>query len=309
MEPLLRPQDFAQVVDARRILPWLWQRLPSVRQMVGSAGVALLVASLIAIAPIAMEWAGQDHHFSNPAMVVQAAQPAKDLTAEAEATVRAFLASATPGAMAGLVTDVMDTSHRMNEWYQCHPPSALGKAEVGAPTHGFYATLGSTVPVSEIPVTIPGSPTRNYVVEHHPEGARIAWEASVGYSPMNWPQVLRQPVRGAPVRLRVLACRDDYYNLDFTNEEDFCCVRLHDATSGDLLGYAYAPRTPVTESNLLGLLPPADSLSLQPVQVTVRPTPNSLRTNQVQLIGKVEGGWQEVNATEIPLAMTTSQGQ
>ncbi len=77
MEPLLRPQDFAQVVDARRILPWLWQRLPSVRQVVGSAGVALLVASLIAIAPIAMEWAGQDHHFSNPAMVVQAAQPAK----------------------------------------------------------------------------------------------------------------------------------------------------------------------------------------------------------------------------------------
>jgi len=310
MEPLLRPQEFAQAVDARRILPWLWQRLPDVRQMVASAGVALLIATLTAIAPIATEWARQDHHIStHPPFEAQAAEPAKDLTAEAEATVRAFLASATPGAMAGLVTDVMETSPRMKDWYQHHPVAGLGKAELGTATHGFYATLGSTVPVSEVPVTFPGCPTRNYVVEHRPEGARIAWEASVGYSPMNWPQILRQPAGSAPVRLRVLACREDYYNLDFASEKDFCCVRLHDTVSGELLGYAYTPRTKATENNLISQLPPPGSLSLQPVQVTVQTTPNSQRTNQVRLIGQVQGGWQEVNAADSPLAMADSKHQ
>jgi hypothetical protein len=109
--------------------------------------------------------------------------------------------------------------------------------------------------------------------------------------------------------MRVLACRDDYYNLEFASEKDFCCVRLHDAVSGDLLGYAYAPRSKVTENNLTGLLPPAGSLSFQPVQVTVQTTPNSQRTNQVRLIGQVQGGWQEVNAADSPLAMADSKHQ
>ena len=296
LEPLLRPATFAHCMDARFLIPWLVGRLPGSAELVAAAGLILLLAVTTALAPVTFTWATRDRiaaireTMPEPLAILTGA--GKNWAREAREVVEQFLAAPTPAAKASLVADADRTAPLMADWYARRPGG--GPQPEAAVTHcsqGFYANPGVSVAVSEVTVETPDSPNITYLVEHRPEGPRIAWPESVGYSPVDWPALLRQPPGSSAVPLRVLACRDDYYNYSFAGEQDFCCLRLHDPRTLELLGFGYVPRTPFIANILAATLPDASEVALRPVIVAVRPRPDSPTTGQVEIIGPVTPGW------------------
>ena len=297
LQPLLHPERFAPCMDSQRIVPWLIRHLPSAVQGLATSGTALLIAATIAMSPVALRWASLDFlAAAGPhAMLRPAPSAHRDLGSEATAVVQKFLAASTPEAKAAWVTDPDRTVPRMADWYARHAGGgAQSEAVIGPSSQGFYATPGDRMAVSEVPVEIEGSAPLTYLVEHRPEGPRIAWAESVGYSPMEWKRLVGQFCREEPVRLRLLACRDDYYNFAFAAGGEFSCIRLHDPQTMELLGFGYVRRTAEMDQTLEISLPPAEAVALRPVTVDVLPCPDSATTQQVEIIGPVIPGWKDL---------------
>ncbi len=294
MEPMLHPERFARCVDARRLLPWIVGRLPSAAQTLVAIGILLLLGGTTAIAPVSLSWASHPVSISSLARSGSSSSvaPVRHYAEEAEQAVRQFLAAPDALSKSQWVTDPARTLPLMMQWYEARSakrdPSAVS---IGLPSQGFYATPGASVTVSEVPVEFPGSPVQTYLVEHLPEGPRIAWAESVGYSPVAWEELVKQPHRQEPVRLRLLACLDDYYNFYYTSEDEFCCIRLHDPETLQQLGFGYLPRQPGLAESLALALPGPDSGNLQSVTVSVKPEAHSARTRQVRVVGTVQPGW------------------
>lgn len=302
LEPILHPEQFSRCEDARHLVPWIIGRLPSPAQTLVTAGILLLLAGATAITPVSVGWASRKAAISTLAQTGSSGHPApgRPYSREAEQAVRHFFEAADPEAKAAWVTDAAKTLPLMKQWYAARPTGTTvsGGITIGTPTQGFYATPGASMTVSEVPVEIPGSPPQTYLVEHLPEGPRIAWAESVGYSPVAWDDLLKQAPRQEPVRLRVLACLDDYYNFQFSAEDQYCCIRFHDPETLKQLGFGYLPRHPGLAETLALALPGPDSGSLQSVTVSVKPGAHSLQTRQVMVIGPVQPGWKSSSSSD-----------
>ena len=300
--PLLHPERFENATDSRRVMPWFFGKLPSPGQCLNIAGVLLLFAGVSFLTPLLLGWATESvpsKSFIAKGFLPSVADPAPHSKASAKEVVKAFLAAPTPETKARWVLDPAASVGKLASWYATRPSAhaaAEALAEVGEVQQGFYARPGDSKVVSEVPVTTDDGLTVTYLVEHHEDGPKIAWAESVGFSPVPWEKVLTSPPGDTPATLRVLACRDDYYNYAFQDESRFCCIRLHDPRTREILGYAYAERRVVIEQSLQVHLPPARSGQLQPVMVSVRPTPLSAGTHQVELVGPVTPGWQEMKS-------------
>ncbi len=297
LAPLLRPSDFKPCQDARRLVPWLIRCLPGPVPTLATAGAAMLFASTAAMTPMTMGWAAQDRiqalQHSRPELAVTArpADGARSLSEEASDLVKKFLAAPTVEAKARWVANAADTAPLMADWYARRPGGGTqAEATVTASTQGFSSTPGDATALSEVTVEAPGAPEITYLVEHHKDGPRIAWPESVGYSSVEWKDLLHQSKGQRPVPLRVLACRDDYWNYSFARERDFCCVRLHDPQTLALLGFGYFPRSQLTAPSV-AVLPHASETTLRPVMVSVVPRKDSPSTGQVEIVGPVIPGW------------------
>ena len=296
LQPMLHPDRFDACLDAHHVVPWLIRHLPTAVQGLATSGAALLIAATVAMSPVTLRWASLDiMAAAGPHALLRPAPPARrDLPTEATAAVQQFLAAATPEAKAAWVTDADRTIPRMADWYARHPGGGVqSDAVIGPSSQGFYATPGDPMVVSEVPVELEGHASLTYLVEHRPEGPRIAWAESVGYSPMAWKRLVGQFCREQPVRLRLLACRDDYYNYAFAASSEFSCIRLHDPQTMELLGFGYVRRTEEMDQTLEISLPPAEAVALRPVTVDILPCTDSATTQQVEIIGPVIPGWKD----------------
>ncbi len=74
-----------------------------------------------------------------------------------------------------------------------------------------------------------------------PGGYKVDWEWFTEYSEMPWLEFLeRRPLE--PVRFRVIAKQDDYYNFEFSDSERFDCYRLSNSDHTiEVFGYAAVP--------------------------------------------------------------------
>lgn len=300
--PLLHPERFENATDSRRFMPWLFGNLPTPAQSLNIAGALLLFAGVACLTPLLLGWATDSvpsKSFIAKGQLPSMAVPAPHGKALAKEVVKAFLAAPTAEAKAKWVLNPEASLQQLTSWYASRPAAYAAReatAEVGDVQQGFYARPGDSKVVSEVPVTTDDGLTVNYLVEHQADGPKIAWAESVGFSPVPWEKMLTSPPGDTPATLRVLACRDDYYNYAFQDESRFCCIRLHDPRTREILGYAYAERRVVIEQSLQVHLPPARSGQLQPVMVSVRPTALSAGTHQVELVGPVTPGWQEMKS-------------
>lgn len=303
--PLLHPQRFEAPTGSRQFMPWFLTGRLTGAQALTAAGVMLLFAGVAAVAPVVVGWAkglnAPNSLADNPSHLAPAA-PAPVLGKAAAAdVVKAFLAAPTPEAKARLVLEPAKALGMLKSWYASQSAAqttAEAAADVGEARQGFYARGGESKMVSKVPVTSKDGRVVTYLVEHNADGPKIAWAESVGFSPVPWQKVLTSSPKTAPVKLRVLACRDDYYNFGFKDESRFSCIRLHDPRTLEMLGYAYAERRVGVEQSLEVHLPPARTGQLRPVMVAVKPVSASAKTRQVELVGPVTPGWQDMTVTE-----------
>lgn len=302
LAPLLHPERFESTIDRRLLMPWLFGGMASSAQVMNIGGALLLFGVVAALTPVALAWATSvapsksliaRHSLAAKTGTAAPSPHAKALAAE---VVRSFLAASTPEAKARWVVQPDRTSKMLTAYYSGLTPEQIraeAAADLGDIRQGYYVRAGDNTMVSEVPVTRESGEMTTYLVEHHQDGPKIAWAESVGFSPVPWEKVLAGAPGDTPATLRVLACRDDYYNYAFRDESRFSCIRLHDPRTREILGYAYAERRIGIEQSLQIHLPPAGSGQLQPVMVSVRPVSASAGTHQVELVGPVTPGWQE----------------
>lgn len=118
-----------------------------------------------------------------------------------------------------------------------------------------------------------------------PEGFRVAWEAWVGWSEMDWEDFQKQKPAEAKL-FRVICSPSDYYNFGFKDETAWISFRL-DSADGEHSVYGYVP----AGSPLAAQLRPLDGVERRPVILTLKYPPDSSADNQV-IIEKITGsGW------------------
>ena len=178
----------------------------------------------------------------------------------------------------------------MHDYFARHSGSTpVDWKSVEAEGTGFYSGADLSYPITNVKVETAAGTAMVFTVEHTPDGARIEWESSLGYSPQEWPAVLAAGEHSAP--LRVLAALDDYYNFDFADDATQICVRLQHPDNNELLGYGYMDRKQAAAAQLQGLLEDASPESPRPITIAVAPTDQSSSTKQVRIVKVVSDGW------------------
>jgi hypothetical protein len=192
----------------------------------------------------------------------------------------------------------------MAEWYQRHSQlPKTGWPEIEASEAGFYAG-GGDLPVTGVRVTATGGLEQFFAVEHGPDGDRIEWESSVGYNP-DLAGLISNGNGGRSQTVRVLGCLDNYYNFTYGDPGVHLCVRLHDPSTREVLGYGYIPMHSADAESIASYLDGAFQDELRPLMIDVHPGVDSPKTHQVEIVRMVEAGWRsfartESESTELP---------
>ena len=301
IESVLRPDGFAECVDVRHFGPWLSSLLPAFGPFVFRGGVVLILIGIVSVIWVTVEWAKSDRIARIDPVAAPVIHPeAQTVIAKAGEAVKQFLNASTVEEKGAFVTHQKETIPLMANWYARKPGAgSQPEAVLRESTIGFYPNPGEIFAVTKVPVEMPGFSLITYLVQHHSlDGARIDWVESVAYSPLSWSDLMKKVGLKKPVRMRLLASLDDYYNYRWQDETKYRCVRFHDPHTKEQLGFGYTLRS--EGKALARLLPPARKSVLRPVTVDLLPDIHSSRTQQVEIVGGVLPGWKVQPIMEQP---------
>lgn len=293
-ESVLHPDSFSQYYNAHRLIPWLGIPRPQFNPAFNAAAVSILAVLLAFWVPSLLERAGRE--MSRIAALAQSPDKAEGpgFKERARRTVELFLAAESKS-KASFVREPERVAPLMADWYQRHPGGApVIPSAVEVSGAGFFSD-GASHPVTDVRVELPDGKTTYYTVEHQPDGDRIEWETSVGYS-ADFDTILSRGPAAGPQPVRVLAAFDDYYNFAFTDPEKHLCLRLHDPATLEFLGYAYLPATEDVALPALTALDGSSVDDLRPVQLEVQAVEQGLRTRQVEVTRFIPTGWRNAPA-------------
>lgn len=290
VESILHPERFAQYYNAHRLIPWIGIPRPKFHPSFHAAGVIVLLTVLAFWVPALLERA--HHHMARLTGTPLAgnAEQGPDLRDRAKKVVEQFLAADNVEAKAAYVRDPARVRELMADWYQRRPGSGgITARAVDVSGAGFYG--GSLEhPVSDVRVELPDGGTTFYTVEHLPEGDRIEWESSVGYTADFESLIRRGPAAGRQP-MRVMAALDDYYNFNFSDASTHVCVRLHDPATLEFLGYGYVPATIEQAGPIATQLAGSSAEDLRPLIIEVQPVKDGSSTRQVEITRLLQSGW------------------
>ena len=95
---------------------------------------------------------------------------------------------------------------------------------------------------------------------------KVDWEMDIFYQPISWGEYLhKRPI--APVEMRVIVQKGDYYDLAFSDQSVYQCYKLT-SVGGRLPIYAYATRGGEAEKSINALLTMAQTEKTQPSQIS-----------------------------------------
>ena len=290
VESILHPERFSQYYNAHRLIPWLGIPLPKFHPSFHTTGVAILLVALALWIPAL--WERASHHMARMTAGAfnLAAESSPDLKDRARSVVEQFLAADNVEAKSAYVRDPGRVKSLMADWYQRRPGEAKQTARaVDVSGAGFYAG-NLNHPVSDVRVELPDGKTTLYTVEHLPEGDRIEWETSVGYTADFASLIKRGPSAGKQP-MRVLAALDDYYNYSFSDPSSHVCIRLHDPATLEFLGYGYVPATIDLAGPIAAQLAGSSIEDLRPLTIEVQPVKDAAESRQVEITRLLQSGW------------------
>ncbi len=283
VESLLHPERF-QAVPAHG---WAGMRKKHFRQARILASLSVVLAMLLINGYRKLQGGRLEPFGVTPTIATSI--PDSPLTA-AEQIVRQYLAADGIHAKASFVRDPERVMPLMDDYYARHSGSVpVTWKSIQAQETGFYSGSELLHPSTNVKVETVSGNRLDFTVEHTPQGPRIEWESSLGYSPQEWPAVLAAKAQSAP--MRVLAALDDYYNFDFADERAQMCVRLQDPENNELLGYGYLERQQAAAVALRAMLEDASPESPRPIVVEVTATEHSQDTKQVRIVKVLSDGW------------------
>ncbi|MBI2441564.1 MAG: hypothetical protein HYV35_09350 [Lentisphaerae bacterium] len=130
--------------------------------------------------------------------------------------------------------------------------------------------------------------TLDYYLKKTKDGYRIDWETSVGSNPVS-PEEFRATRPTTPVRFRVLAKLDDYYNYEFRDAQDFAwSIALTDGGEKNI-GHGYAKKNTAMGQYLFKKLKDGKK---HPIVVEVQCLPNASDGSVFLITGVVNlDGW------------------
>jgi len=293
-ESVLHPESFSQYYSAHRLIPWLGIPRPQFNPAFNAIAVSILAVLLAFWIPSLLERAGRD--MSRLAALAQSPHRAEGsgFKERARRTVEQFLA-AESGSKASFVREPERVAPLMADWYQRRQSGApVIPRAIEAGGAGFFSGESSH-PVTDVRVELPDGKTAYYTVEHRPDGDRIEWEASVGYS-ADFDTILSRGPAAGPQPVRALAAFDDYYNFAFNDPEKHLCLRLHDPATLEFLGYAYLPAREDVALPALAALDGSSVDDLRPVQLEVQAVENGAQSRQVEVKHFIPTGWRNAPA-------------
>ena len=289
VESILHPERFSEYRGAHRLIPFLGLPRPKFQPSFNAAAVAVLVMALMLFIPALLQSASRKAaSASAPAQETWTGDP--DYKGRARSVVEKFLAAETIAAKASFVRDPQRVTPLMTDWYGRFPGQARIKPEsVAISGAGFYSD-GLQYPVSDVCVETAEGAEEFFSVEHYPDGDLIEWESSVGYN-ADFASLIARAADTGPQVIRVMATLDDYYNFNFTDPNTHLCVRLHDPSTLDLLGYGYIPANVEAAGALASQLAGSSIEDLRPLMIEVQPTVDAAKSRQVSILRMVEAGW------------------
>lgn len=283
IESLLHPERFEGYYNAHRLIPWLGVPRPKLQPSFHLAAVTILLVMLCCWMPFALDRTNRAIQQLSALMQSPGKEGNVGFKDRATGLVEKFLAAENAAAKAAYVRDSNRVAPLMADWYQRQPGGTSVKPRaVEASGTGFYSAEASN-PVTDVRVEMPDGQTSFYTVEHSPEGDRIEWEASVGYT-ADFKSLLERGPAAGPQTVRVLAGFDDYYNYDFTDSSTHFCVRLHDPVNREFLGYGYLPVEDAAAFPLATMLNGTSADELRPVQFQVEALRNSATSRQIKIV-------------------------
>ncbi len=226
----------------------------------------------------------------------------KDPGVAAEKVVRQFLAADGWREKIRYVRDPEHVADLMRSYYDNHSGSMpIAWRRLEATGTGYYADPELSHPVTQVQVETQDGLHLNFAVEHTPRGPLVEWETSIGYSPVDWNEILVSQQHALPVR--VLAALDDYYNYDFQNQAGHLCIRLQDPQTNDLLGYGYLNRQAPEALTLENMLAGSSPDDPRPVMIEVKASERSQKTKQVHITKVLADGWRSANPVMAGVAL------
>lgn len=293
VESIVHPERFQDYRNAHRLIPFLGIPRPKLYPSFQAAGILMLVIVLGIVAPSLLR-----HRAAGSAGLIAAASDpiqGPDLKDRARAVVENFMAAGSVEAKSGYVRDPGRVAPLMADWYQRHPNQIRPeKAKIEVSGAGFYAG-NVDHPVTDVRVASADGQEQIFTVEHGPDGDRIEWESSVGYT-VDLKQLMTGKSGDDARVVRVVAALDDYYNFDYQNPEGHVCVRIHDPETLELVGYGYLPAKSPDVQSMVSHLAGSSVQDLRPLMIEVKPGSGTARTRQVAITKMVEAGWRNSGA-------------
>lgn len=291
VESLLHPERY----QAQPIQGWAAVRRKHFKQVRILASLSMVIVFLLLNGYRKLQ-GGRLEPFNQIIVSVDPSAVPHDNQAAAEEIVRAYLAADGCRAKGAFVRDPERVVPLMTDYFARHPGSVpVPWKSVQAKGTGFYAGTELTYPITNVGVDTVAGAYLEFTVEHTPQGPRIEWESSLGYSPQEWPEVIASGAKAAP--LRVMAALDDYYNFDYADEKGQICVRLQDPENNELLGYGYLDRKNPAAAELRQMLDSASPEAPRPVTIQVAANEHSQDTKQVRIVKLVGDGWRSAQPT------------
>jgi hypothetical protein len=168
----------------------------------------------------------------------------------------------------------------MAEWYRSHSDAGQPDAEL------FYAIRsGDLVNVMATFERSGNEPAFLSLVKQG-GGYKVDWETSSGYQHESWADLAaRRPT--APVLLRCVIERGDYFNFEFSDPEKWLCFKMR-YPRGPVTLYGYAERRSTLGAHLDGLL---EFHPYAGVAIEAAFLPQSRSNNQMQIVKLVHEAW------------------
>jgi hypothetical protein len=288
VESILHPERFTPYYKAHRLIPWLGVPRPKLHPAFHTAGVAILVVLLALWIPSLLQRAALQIEQMAALPVAANAEDSTGFKARARVVVEQFLTAENIGAKSAFVREPDRVAALMNDWYQRHDGGgAVIPRAIEVSGAGFYSGEQSH-PVTDVRVDLPGGETAYYTVEHLPQGDRIEWESSVGYT-ADFGEILARGHGAGPQPVRVMATLDDYYNFAFTDPDTHLCLRLHDPGTLEFMGYGYVPADQA--GPFVAYLEGSSIEDLRPLTLEVQPADQEASRRQVLVRRLIQNGW------------------
>lgn len=288
VESVLHPERFTQYYKAHRLIPFLGIPRPKLHPAFHTVSVAILILLLAFWIPPLLKSAAQK--MARAVLIFQGPDVAEGpgFKNRARTVVEQFLAAENISAKSAYVRDPERVTTLMSDWYQRHPGAGAVKPQaIEVSGAGFYSG-DERHPVTDVRVDLPGGESTYYTVEHLPTGDRIEWESSVGYS-ADFADIMARGAGAGPQPVRVMAAIDDYYNFAFANPATHVCLRLHDPSSLEFLGYGYVPVDQA--GSFLAVLEGSSVEDLRPLTLEVQPAEQDASRRQVLVRKLLQNGW------------------